>query len=44
MGADCADAGQEFVPSSALFSAAGSTLRKAPRKRKREAPARAKKR
>lgn len=39
---DCSEAGQDFVPSSALVSAAGKVLAAAPRKRSRVAPARSK--
>lgn len=42
MAADCSEAGQDFVPSSALFSAAGKVLAAAPRKRSKVAPERSK--
>mgnify|MGYP003393264860 CR=1 FL=1 len=42
MECDCTEAGQDFVPSSALFSVAGATLAKAPRQRSKAAPARSK--
>lgn len=42
LGADCSEAGQENVPSSSLFAAAGEAPRKSARKRSRVAPERSK--
>lgn len=42
MQCDCTEAGQDFVPASALFSAAGATLAKAPRRKSKVAPERSK--